>query len=148
MEEELWPVEENALDFFQLIVSHWPAFSLFIAAVFGVALMARALALTSESAAKFLGPVGRFFKDRQVILKGEVADLRERVLRLDQRVRALIVRDECYFDYMVYDASWHNLQELRAAEVGLKLEPHVSFLVFRDSWMRDHGLEKDGGIWT
>lgn len=145
---ELWPAEENAIDFVQFAIAHWPALSMFVAFLFAVAFIARALALTSESAAKFLGPVGKFFKDRQVILKGEVADLRERVLRLDQRVRSLIVRDECYFDYMVYDAAWHNMQELRAAQVGLDLEPHVSFLVFRNNWMADHGLEKEPEIWV
>lgn len=144
---DLWAVEEWALNFVQMFIGHWPALAMVVTLLVGVALAVRAAALTSESAAQFLGPIGKFFQDRKVLLKGEIADLRERVVLLDQRVKAMMLRDECYFDFMVYDAAWHNVQELRAAEAGLTLEPHVSFLVFRDAWMRNRGLDRGPEIW-
>lgn len=131
-----------------LLAQHWPELLLAVVFAFGVAMFARFLALTFESVGRALGPLGRYWRARRSISQAESDDMRRQIITLDRRVRALLYRDECYFAYMMTDAEWHHRQELKAAALGWVLDPHVSFLQFRDKWMRERGLDKEIEIWT
>jgi hypothetical protein len=79
--------------------------------------------------------------------QSEVRDMRRRIEYLDDQVRSLRYRDECYFAYILYDQGYHHRQQLAAAG-KCKIEKHVPFLDFRDGWMDDHDLTNDGAdIW-
>lgn len=77
----------------------------------------------------------------------EMRDMRRRVDYLDDRVETLSYQVECYFAYWLVDQEWHIRQEFIARERGWQLEPHVTFLAFRDQWMKQRGLEKELEIW-
>lgn len=95
-----------------------------------------------------LNPLMVNLREKRTISRAESDDLKRQILALDKRVRALLYRDECYFAYMRYDAEWHQRHELRAAASGwTDAEPHISFLSFRDKWMRDHKREREPEIW-
>lgn len=109
---------------------------------------ARFLALTIDSVGDMLGPVGKFWRMRRTISQAEAQDMRQRILYLDEQVRALRFRDECYFAYMVYDQEYHRKAELTAAEFGWILDKHVTFLEFRQRWVKDRNLQNEASLWT
>ncbi|OMC55356.1 hypothetical protein A5747_13250 [Mycobacterium sp. IS-836] len=132
----------------RLLTEHWPTLTLTIAVLIGIYYVVRTLALTFDAVADALGPLGKIWRARRTISQAESTDLRRRVEYLDSQVRALRYRDECYFAYTLMDHDWHVRNELLAREHGLVLERHVTFLEFRDKWMRDHQLEnEDIKIW-
>ena len=135
-------------EFFNALWEHWPGIGLFAVMLFGLLLCIRFLALASEEVAKALGPVGVFFRNRRAISQAEFDDMRRRIVNLDKRVKALTMRDECYFSFMLADAEWHRRHELLAAAKGWEFEPHVPFLVFRERWARERGIDEDVDIWT
>lgn len=78
----------------------------------------------------------------------EMRDMRERVDYLDEQVRALRYRDQAYFEYILYDEEYHRKLELIAIRAGYTIERHISFLEFRDAWMKERGLtEEQDSIW-
>ncbi|AXH67837.1 hypothetical protein J4T99_gp031 [Mycobacterium phage Bromden] len=132
----------------RLLTEQWPGwFLLIIAALFGVYLVVRFLSLTFESVGRALGPVGKFFRRRRAITHAEADDMRKRIAYLDERVTTMLYRDQCYFAYVLADTEWHRRHELKAAALGWVFEPHISFLEFRDKWMRERGLDKELDIW-
>lgn len=137
MDEALW----------LLLGQHWPELLLANVFLFGVVMFARFLALTFDSCYRMLGPLGRYWRNRRSISQAESDDMRRQIIALDKRVRALLYRDECYFAYTLYDQEYHHRQQLKAAACGCDLEPHVPFLLFRDKWVRERGLEQELEIW-
>ncbi|NGX06464.1 hypothetical protein UI24_04615 [Mycobacteroides franklinii] len=134
-------------DWARLLSENWPTLSLAAVFIFGVYMCVRFLALTSESFSKALGPVGKFIRARRALSKADADLLRDQVVALDTRIRSLLYRDECYFAYMLADQEWHHRHELLAAANGWTFERHLPFLVFRDKWMRERGLEKELELW-
>ncbi len=111
------------LEFLTLVTTNWPTVGLVATLLIGVYFIARHW----NSA--------------------EMSDMRKRVDYLDERVETLLRRDQCYFAFVLMDAEWHHRNDLRAIEYGWIVEPHPSFLEFRDQWMVAEGLEKDLKIW-
>jgi len=107
------------LDWLRVITEHWPTVGLVASLLIGVYLLAR------------------YYNG------AEMSDMRRRVDYLDEQVRALRYRDQCYFDYIVFDEGYHQRHMLIAAEKGCEVEQHVSFLDFRDKWMRARGLQEE-----
>ncbi|MBO0676764.1 hypothetical protein JRC04_04730 [Mycolicibacterium sp. S2-37] len=107
------------LEWLALLMEHWPTAGLIATLLIGVYLVARYLSAV------------------------EVRDMRARIDYLDDRVRAMRFRDECYFDYIVYTQEFQNRQALIASARGHELEKHVPFLLFRERWMSDRGLEDE-----
>ncbi|WP_124712903.1 hypothetical protein [Mycolicibacterium nivoides] len=130
-----------------VLVTNWPELAVIASLVFGVYMIVRFLAGTFESFSRALGPVGRFLRAQRAINKAESDDMRKRIAYLDERVTRLLYRDQCYFAYVLADTEWHRRHELKAAALGWVFEPHVSFLEFRDRWMRERGLDKELDIW-
>jgi hypothetical protein len=115
----------------------------FVAVYHGV----RALALTFDTVAKALGPLGKRWRGRRTISQSESDDMRRRIEYLDRRVETLLYRDQCYFAFVLEDAHWHQRHALLAIQRGWDLEPHPNFLEFRDRWLRERGLDKELEIW-
>jgi hypothetical protein len=139
---------EETGDWTVMLTTNWPTLALVVSFAFGIYMLVRFLAGTFESFGRALGPVGKFFAARRAISQAESDDMRRQIVALDKRVRALLYRDECYFAYMMTDAEWHKKHELLAIAKGWAFEPHMSFLAFRDKWMRERGLDKETDIWT
>lgn len=76
-------------------------------------------------------------KDREAI-NAKIADLQDQVMHLTERVSELRIRDELNFDFVIYDQSWHRTFELKAAELGWQITPHVNYSEFREKWLLDH----------
>lgn len=131
-----------------LLVEHWPTLTFTIALVVGIYYLVKAIALTFDAVGDALGPLGKLWRSRRTISRAESDDMRGRIEYLDRQVRALRYRDECYFAYTLHDHDWHVRNELLARERGVVLERHVTFLEFRDKWMRDRQLDtEDIQIW-
>lgn len=133
---------------FNFLVEHWPSFPLVLAFIFGCYLVLKFVALASESAANALGPVGEYFRSRRSASKAELDDMRKRLAVLERRGKAMLLRDECYFAYMLSDAEWHRKYELIAVSKGWEIQPHKSFLQFREEWMRGRGVASEVDLWT
>ncbi|QFG10262.1 hypothetical protein J4U00_gp030 [Mycobacterium phage DyoEdafos] len=132
----------------KLMTEQWPGWvMLVIAGLCALYLAVRFLSLTFESVSRALGPIGNYFRRRRAITHAEADDMRERIEYLNGRVEQMLYRDQCYFAYVLADTEWHRRHELKAAALGWAFEPHVSFLEFRDRWMRERGLDKDLDIW-
>lgn len=111
-------------DLFEIITNHSPVVGFVSALLIGVFLLARYLQAA------------------------EMRDMRRRIDYLDDQIRALRYRDECYFAYILEDQEYHNRVELIALQAGYRLEKHPSFLVFRDGWMKDRDLkDEEEEIW-
>jgi hypothetical protein len=126
---------------------HWPTLTLFIAALFAVYLIVRAIALTFDAVGDAFGPIGQMWRAKRTISQAESEDMRKRLQYLAEQVRALRHRDACYFAFCLYDEEYHRRQELIAAAKGWVLEAHVGFLEFSEKWMRERGIEKELDIW-
>lgn len=111
------------LEMLELVMQNWPTVGLVATLLIGVYLVARHWA------------------------SAEMSDMRRRVDYLDGRVESLSYQVECYFDYWLVDQEWHIRQEFLARERGWTLEKHMSFLAYRDNWMRTRGLDKELAIW-
>jgi hypothetical protein len=129
------------------LVEHWPAFTLIIAVLIGIYYVVKTLALTVDAVGDALGPLGKLWRSRRTISQAESDDMRRRIDYLSGRVETLLWRDQCYFAYVLIDQDWHHRHELLAVQHGWALEPHPSFLEFRDKWMRERGLDKELEIW-
>ncbi|ADL70996.1 hypothetical protein SEA_WAMBURGRXPRESS_29 [Mycobacterium phage Wamburgrxpress] len=129
------------------IARDWPDLAVVASLLCGLYVIVRYLAGTFESVSRALGPVGRWFRSRRAINKAELMDMQKRVEYLDERVTRLLYRDQCYFAYVLADTEWHRRHEIKAAALGWDLERHVSFIEFRDRWMRNRGLDKELDIW-
>lgn len=113
------------LEWLGLLMAHWPTVGLFATILVGVYLAAR-----YWSAA-------------------EMRDMRRRIEYLDDQVRALRLRDEAYFAYILYAEAYHQRLSLAAVSRGCAIERRLTFLEFRDKWMKDRGLEDEKDeIWT
>lgn len=130
-------------DWGRLFIEHWPTPAVVLAALFIVYHVVRFLALTFGWG---MGALGTFWRTRRSITDGEIIDLKKRVTYLDGQVASLRYRDECYFAYMLSDQEWHRKHELKAAAQGWTFDRHITFLEFRDQWMKDkkfQGREHD-----
>ena len=79
----------------------------------------------------------------------EMRDMRSRIDYLDDQIRALRYRDQCYFEYVIYIEDYNRKVELEAVRLGFTLPKRRSFLQFRDDWVIDNGLEdEEEAIWT
>lgn len=107
------------LAWLELVAQHWPTAGLCLAVILGMFLFAR------------------------YIRAIEMQDMRARIDYLDKQVRALRYRDECYMGFISIDQEWHYRATLQAAAEGRILERHISFLEYRDQWLRDRGLEQE-----
>lgn len=132
------------MTFFGQIQEQFPAIGAVILLIIAAYFVVRFVSLTFGDA---LGAVGRFFRDRRAITHSEADDMRSRLKYLDDRVEKLLHRDACYFAYVLADQEYHHRQKLIAIELGWVLEPHVSFLEFRQRWMSERGLEKELEMW-
>lgn len=111
-------------DMLRLLMENWPSVGLVATLLIGVFLIARYL------------------------YSSEMRDMRRRIDYLDEQVLAMRYRDRCYFEFVLLDENYHNRVEVIAAQSGYLLEPHISFLEFRDRWMRDRGLaDEQDDIW-
>lgn len=130
----------------RLLAEHWPVLSLAALLLFGVYMCVRFVALAFRDS---LGPIGEYFRTRRAITAADRDDMIARIKYMDEQVRALRYRDECYFAYMLVDQEWHRKHELMAAQFGWAFDPHITFLEFRDAWMKARGLtNEDIKIWT
>lgn len=127
-----------------VLIIHWPWFIWVLAAYFIIG----CLSLTFGSVEKMLGPLGRFWRIRADRPDRELKDLRRQVDFLAKRVEILSHRDECYFEYMLYDTDYHRRQVLDATARGWAIEHHQTFLEFRNDWLaqRGHTLEEAKGL--
>ena len=107
------------LEWLSHLTKQWPNVGLFATLLIGVYLLARYLS------------------------QAEVRDMRSRIEYLDDQVRALRYRDECYFAYILYDQNYHIALALVAAQQGFLPEKHLSFLEFREKWMLERGLKDE-----
>lgn len=131
-----------------VVVTHWPVIGMVGAVLFCAYLGTRTLALTVDWIGDALGPLGKFWRSRRTISRAEIDDLQRRITYLDSQVRALRYRDEVYAAFTLLDQQYHHRLELLAVENGWKIDRHVSFLEFRDRWMKDHGLDSEAlEIW-
>lgn len=111
------------LEFLGHVTQNWPTVGLVATLLVGVYLLARYWATA------------------------EMRDMRTRIDYLDERVEAMLYRDQCYFAFVLADQEWHHRNELLALKHGFKTEPHISFMDFRDEWMKARGLDKELEIW-
>ncbi|OYN81884.1 hypothetical protein [Mycolicibacterium sphagni] len=140
----------ETVDWTVMLTTNFPTIALIATLAFGVFMIVRFLAGTLESMGGVAGKLGTWLRSRRAINKAESDDMRKRISYLDGQVRALRYRDECYFAYMMTDADWHHDFELVARAKGWApdIKQHISFLEFRDNWMRQRGLEKEFVLWT
>lgn len=106
-------------DFLNLVIEHWPQAGLIVTVIVGMFLATRYL--------------------RTADLK----DMRDRIDYLDSQLHALRYRDECYFAYVIYDTEYHRREQIAASTNGWTIEPHTTFLSFRDRWMKERNLEAE-----
>lgn len=111
------------LDWLGVFVQHWPAAGLIATLLIGVFLIAR------------------YWNS------SEMKDMRARLDYFDRQMRGLRYRDQCYFEYVIYDEGYHHDIEYTAARARTPLDKHTPFLLFRDNWMKDRGLENEDQIW-
>lgn len=96
----------------------------------------------SERAAKLLGPLGKFWRDRgrrrdergSALVDEENADLRRQVAHLADRLRVVVRNRNLTDDYIEYDARWHARFERRAAAKcpDSRLPEHLTYDEFAE----------------
>lgn len=140
---------ENGGDWIHLLSAHWPDLTAVAVLCYFLYIVTRALAGISDTFSKVLGPLGAWWRNRRVISNSVLDDLSARVTYLDTQVKVLRYRDECYFAYMLTDQEWHRKHELLAAENGWNFDRHITFLEFRERWLKERGLtdDKELAIW-
>lgn len=132
-------------DWGKLFIEHWPTLTLLLVGLFSIYHVVRFLSLTFGWG---MGAVGKYWRTRRQISDAKVVDLEKRIVYLDDRVSTLEYRDECYFAYMLIDQEWHRRHELRAKQYGWDFEHHITFLEFRDQWIREHKQDsKERSSW-
>ncbi|MFA5711476.1 hypothetical protein [Mycolicibacterium sp.] len=120
------------------------------------------LAEASEAAAKLLGPIGSYWRDRGLrraqahrnevqaearqlaqeivnkVTPPDYAEMGRRLENMDKRVRTLERSERLYKAYIVYDADWHFDDELAAVgHPDCKPAPRLSFDQFEE--LHDNG---------
>jgi len=79
-------------------------------------------------------------------IDSELKDLRRQINFLNVQLTELRVRDEMYWAWILSDQEWHRQHEFDAAQRGHETNPHVSFMDFRDQWMRRYGTTTSSRI--
>ena len=103
-----------------------------------------------EGVSKIFGPVGRKIYDRKTRLSAkraglqqwELADLRRQVEFLSRAVDELRNRDEMNWAFTLSDTQWHRNYEFFCADKGVIPMPRVSYMEFRDKWLRERTPER------
>lgn len=102
------------------------------------------LAGAYEGVAKMIPVMGKVWRRRAIRsddatrLDGELKDLRRQVTFLTRQLDELRNRDEMYWAWVLLDQDWHRREEFRAVSENRTLEPHVSYMQFRDQWIATH----------
>lgn len=133
------------------VIEHNPT----LLTILGILLIAgyvlKIVSQASETVAKYLGPVGRRWREQgnRVARRAEarrvednevIRDLKARLEYFVEQVQDLKTHGkekeasyEVKDDYLTYDAEWHALNEIHAAEHGYEFLPpkHMTFNEFR-----------------
>lgn len=125
--------------------SHIPGWlAVAILLVCGVVWVLSRLSGAYAGVAKVIPVMGKVWHRRAVRsndalrLDGELADLRRIVDFQGRQLQELRDRDEMYWAWILTDQEWHRREEFRAVSESRTLEPHVSFMTFRDRWLASH----------
>lgn len=71
-------------------------------------------------------------------IDAELEDLRRQVSYQGQQLAELRYRDEMTWSWVLSDQEWHRAFEFKAAQEGWKYPQHVSYMEYRESWMKLH----------
>lgn len=128
-------------------VPGWAAAAIIILG--GVVFILSRLAGAYTGVAKVIPIFGRIWhrravrSDDAVRLDGELRDLRRIVAFQGKQLDELRNRDEMYWSWILTDQEWHRREEFRAISEQRVLEPHVSFMTFRDAWIVSHPIKEE-----
>ena len=137
----------NVPDSFWAHIPGWLAALLIVVAVCGWALSK--LAGAYEGVAKVIPVFGRIWRRRAMRnddarrLDAELADLRRIVDFQGKQLEELRNRDEMYWAWILTDQEWHRREEFKAVSENRTLEPHLSFMQFRDNWLATHQKKEE-----
>lgn len=123
-----------------VIENHWPW--LIPVIVLG------AIALYVVKAFPIMQGIGRSFKLRffpsnersRHAVAVRVDDLEKTVLYLQLQIGELRYRDEMTWAWILSDQDWHRKVEFLAVEKGWDLPQHISYMEFREEWIKLHPI--------
>lgn len=136
-----------------------PSLLLILAIVVFLAYTLPRIAEASEAAAKLLGPIGRYWRERGLtraeqhraevqrearqlakaivaeVTPPDYAEMERRLANMDRRIKVLEESDQIQRAYIIYDENWHFADEMAAVRnPECTPAPRYTFDQFKERW--------------
>lgn len=118
-----------------VIEHHWPW--LIPVVILGFVL-AKAVPVMRSIGNWILSLIKRLPQQERERVNAKIGDLEVTVNYLQLQIGELRYRDEMTWAWILSDQEWHRKVEFDAIDKGWELPPHVSYMEFREEWIKQH----------